>query len=604
MLTGGDDDDVPQHTTIGLPKSLIANNFAGLPADGTSANLLADEQHELLLQATVAVHSDTSHTRDDREEEVQEESEEALGRDRQEEVQEEKEEVDGAEARGGAMRKRGISFAVLTAVTSSLVVAGSAQASFHLNLIREVHEGGATGDYVELQAYAAGENLVGGKYVNTYDGGGGSMTSTLIPANVPNGANQATILIAHDASTPGADVVNAGLNVVNTGGTVCYSTSPVGTAPALDCVAYTSGPTAFPTPPPSPYGTPVVPARWRSDRQHLGAVDLARLSDRARHRRRHRQQRCRLHGGHRNPARQFSATDGDRLPPWCWCDDEEEVQEAAQEEPAHIRPRRRSAKGSTTSAAHIAQGGAMGTRRKMFGAVFGTALIALLVSAGSASASFHLIKIRSIFRSPSASGAFIELQMYADGQNLVGGHTIRVCPPNGIICSVFVLPSNVANAQNQRRILVGDSTAPGLPDFTLPGLGTSLTNSPPEVPPAGTRSIASPGARSRGRRICPAPPGPQSRAASAAQWSASATSLAGCPTALDEADDTNNSAADFGFAVGYPLHNNSVTPSEVLCPPTPMPTTTKTKTKKCKKHKKKKSGAYSAKKKCKKHKKK
>jgi hypothetical protein len=188
---------------------------------------------------------------------VQEESEEALGRDRQEEVQEEKEEVGGAKARGGAMRKRVISFAVLTAVTSSLVVAGSAQASFHLNLIREVHEGGATGDYVELQAYAAGENLVGGKYVNTYDGGGGLMTSTLIPSNVPNGANQATILIAHDASTPGADVINAGLNVVNTGGTVCYSTSPVGTAPALDCVAYTSGPTAFPTPPPSPYGTPV-----------------------------------------------------------------------------------------------------------------------------------------------------------------------------------------------------------------------------------------------------------------------------------------------------------------------------------------------------------
>ena len=155
------------------------------------------------------------------------------------------------------MRRRGISFAVLTAITSSLVVAASAQATYHENLIREVHEGGVTGDYVELQAYAPGQNLVGGKYINTYDGGGTLMTSTLISADVANGANQATILIAHDASTPGADVVSAGLNVVNTGGTVCYSTSPVGTAAALDCVAYTSGPTAFPTPPPSPYGTPV-----------------------------------------------------------------------------------------------------------------------------------------------------------------------------------------------------------------------------------------------------------------------------------------------------------------------------------------------------------
>jgi hypothetical protein len=53
MLTGGNDDDVAQHTTNGLSKSVFANNFAGQPADGTAANLLADEQHDLLLQATV-----------------------------------------------------------------------------------------------------------------------------------------------------------------------------------------------------------------------------------------------------------------------------------------------------------------------------------------------------------------------------------------------------------------------------------------------------------------------------------------------------------------------------------------------------------------------
>ncbi len=53
VLTGGADDDVPQITTSGLAKNLIANNFSGLPTDGASANLLADEQHDLLLQATV-----------------------------------------------------------------------------------------------------------------------------------------------------------------------------------------------------------------------------------------------------------------------------------------------------------------------------------------------------------------------------------------------------------------------------------------------------------------------------------------------------------------------------------------------------------------------
>jgi hypothetical protein len=37
----------------GLPQSTFANNFAAQPTDGTSANLLADAQHELLLQATI-----------------------------------------------------------------------------------------------------------------------------------------------------------------------------------------------------------------------------------------------------------------------------------------------------------------------------------------------------------------------------------------------------------------------------------------------------------------------------------------------------------------------------------------------------------------------
>lgn len=53
VLTGGADDHVPQTITSGVPANLIANNFSGLPADGAAANLLADEQHDLLLQATI-----------------------------------------------------------------------------------------------------------------------------------------------------------------------------------------------------------------------------------------------------------------------------------------------------------------------------------------------------------------------------------------------------------------------------------------------------------------------------------------------------------------------------------------------------------------------
>jgi len=53
VLTGGADDHVPQKTTSGVSANLIANNFAGLPADGAAADLLANQQHDLLLQATV-----------------------------------------------------------------------------------------------------------------------------------------------------------------------------------------------------------------------------------------------------------------------------------------------------------------------------------------------------------------------------------------------------------------------------------------------------------------------------------------------------------------------------------------------------------------------
>jgi len=153
--------------------------------------------------------------------------------------------------------------ALVTGLTALL--ASSAAATYHENLIREVHEGnGVTGDYVELQAYAAGQNMVAGKHIASYDAGGGStpLTDYTIPSNVGNGANQATILIASDASVPGADFIAGsgmtGLNVDNTGGTVCFTDSSI--TVGLDCVAYVGSNLAamFPNPAPSPYGTPLA----------------------------------------------------------------------------------------------------------------------------------------------------------------------------------------------------------------------------------------------------------------------------------------------------------------------------------------------------------
>lgn len=53
VLASGAVSDIPQHTTSGIPANVTANNFAGEPAGGAPAPLQADEQHDLLLQATV-----------------------------------------------------------------------------------------------------------------------------------------------------------------------------------------------------------------------------------------------------------------------------------------------------------------------------------------------------------------------------------------------------------------------------------------------------------------------------------------------------------------------------------------------------------------------
>ena len=67
----------------------------------------------------------------------------------------------------------------------------------------------------------------------------------------------------------------------------------------------------------------------------------------------------------------------------------------------------------------------MRRRTRIFAALLGTAIVALAVGAGSASASFHLMKIRAVFLGPPGD-SFVELQMTADGQNFVNGQKIDI----------------------------------------------------------------------------------------------------------------------------------------------------------------------------------
>jgi hypothetical protein len=129
-----------------------------------------------------------------------------------------------------------------------------AGATFHEMSIREVYPGSAaepTSEYVELQMWHSGQTLVGGHTLRTY-GAGGAPTATVLPADVPNGASQSTILIA----TPGAeakfgvaaDAPLAASDLLDpAGGAVCWE--------AIDCVAWGS----FSGSLPSAAGTPAAP---------------------------------------------------------------------------------------------------------------------------------------------------------------------------------------------------------------------------------------------------------------------------------------------------------------------------------------------------------
>jgi hypothetical protein len=137
-----------------------------------------------------------------------------------------------------------------------LLIAPAARATFHLIQIREVYPGSAANpaaEYVELQMFASGQNLVKGHFVRTYDGGGNETGTSAFSANVTRDANQSTLLLA----TPQAEeqfgiVADAPLSPAGqlspAGGAVCWE--------AIDCVSWGT----FGKTPPSPTGSPVVPA--------------------------------------------------------------------------------------------------------------------------------------------------------------------------------------------------------------------------------------------------------------------------------------------------------------------------------------------------------
>jgi len=208
------------------------------------------------------------------------------------------------------------------------------------------------------------------------------------------------------------------------------------------------------------------------------------------------------------------------------------------------------------------------------------ALCAFLLAATAPAQAAAPLKVREVFPGSTTYGAnaeYVMLQMSADGQNGIGGQVLRFYGPSGSETSSYTIPSNVANGASQRTVLlasqeaVDEGLAPS-PDFNIgsgsdridpSGGAVCLTGSD-----FGTEDCVTWGSIPLFNPFLDNFPDAQAAnaAAIADELALRRKITSGCPTYLDGADDTSNSAANFAQVAPFPRNNSSL-PTETRCPP-------------------------------------
>ncbi len=195
------------------------------------------------------------------------------------------------------------------------------------------------------------------------------------------------------------------------------------------------------------------------------------------------------------------------------------------------------------------------------------ALAVALTAAGPpvARATFHLVSIREVYPGSTASpeAEYVELQMYAAGQNFVRGHSISILDATGNQVGTAAFAADVPDGSNQATLVAATPAAEsqfgivadsGLPAGLLDPAAGALCWEALDCVSWGSfhGSVASP----TGSPTDPlgVPDGMALRR----------TIAPGCPTLLEASDDTNNSATDFSNSFPAP-RPNSVVPSEHAC---------------------------------------
>jgi hypothetical protein len=199
-------------------------------------------------------------------------------------------------------------------------------------------------------------------------------------------------------------------------------------------------------------------------------------------------------------------------------------------------------------------------------------LACLLGVAPAADASFHLIKVREVHPGQS-DDSYVELQMYASGQYLLSGHSMTLYGSSGSLVHTSTFSSSLANFANQQTVLIGDTAvqstfgvAPDLVDagLTIPaGGGAACWNAggnPADCVAWGNFSGGAALQTATGTTAG----SPVSPAGITAGKAIRRKISPGCPTLLEDADDTNASATDFEEVVPGPRNDHSAI-TESIC---------------------------------------
>lgn len=206
-------------------------------------------------------------------------------------------------------------------------------------------------------------------------------------------------------------------------------------------------------------------------------------------------------------------------------------------------------------------------RGRRAGAVAVLSLAFSALSAQAAFATFHEMSVREVFpgsSSTSADAEYVELQMYAPGQNFVEGHTITVYNSVGTQVASAKFLAEVKNGANQATLVAATPAAE-----SAFGITADVGLTPPGAidPAGGAVCWESLDCVSWGNFGAPtkSPTGSPAAPAGIPDGMALRRTIApGCATLLEPTDDHDNSAVDLSPVFPGP-RPNSIPPSEQAC---------------------------------------